>query len=84
MMFSETPAFFSFTKSAVVRLAGLLSLCRVRMIRLSDNPALTDSMTESTCEGAAFALAGAAFGAALGAGAGGGSLRQCHAHHKAR
>src|SRR5579864_8383689 len=71
MMFSDTPAFFSFTRSAGVRLAGLLSLCKVLMIRASDNPALTDSITESTGEGAAFAFAGAALGVALGAAAGG-------------
>jgi hypothetical protein len=71
MMFSDTPAFFSFTKSAGVRSSGLLSLFNVRMIKASDNPALTDSITESTGEGAAFvaAFAGAAFGAALDAGA---------------
>jgi hypothetical protein len=70
MIFSETPAFFSFTKSAVVRLAGLFSLCRVLMIRLSDNPAFTDWITESTGEEAAAGLAAAGL-AAAGLGAGG-------------
>src|SRR5665213_1789936 len=73
MMFSDTPASFSFTRSAGVRSSGLLSLFRVLTIRLSDNPALTDSMTDSTGDGAAFAgaafAAALALGAALGAGA---------------
>jgi hypothetical protein len=42
MIFSDTPAFFSFTRSAGVRFAGLFSLCRVLMIRFSDSPAFTD------------------------------------------
>src|SRR5690349_24100195 len=69
MIFSETPAFFNFTKSAVVRLAGLFSLCKVLMIRFSDSPAFTDWITESTGEVAAAGLAAAGLaGAALGAG----------------
>src|SRR6476661_4161589 len=76
MMFSETPAFFSFTKSAVVRLAGLFSLCKVLMIRFSDSPAFTDWITESTGEGAAAGLAAAGLaGAGLGAAAGGACAR---------
>src|SRR5258708_28831524 len=78
MRFSDTPAFFSFTKSAGVRLAGLFSLCRVLMIKLSESPAFTDWITESTADGAAagFGAAAAGFGAAtagLGAAAGGGA-----------
>src|SRR6266404_1631934 len=69
MMFSETPAFFSFTKSAVVRLAGLFSLCKVLMIRFSDSPIFTDWITESTGEVVAAGFAAAGFaGAGLGAG----------------
>jgi len=70
MTFSDTPPFFSLTMSAVVRSKGLLSRWRPRMMRLSDSPALTDSITESTRDGAPLAAgfaAGAAFGAALGA-----------------
>jgi hypothetical protein len=68
-MFSETPAFFSFTRSPGVRFIGLLSRCNVLMIRFSDSPIFTDWITESTGEGAAAGLAAAGFaGAALGAG----------------
>jgi hypothetical protein len=48
MMFSDTPAFCSFTKSAGPRFTGLFCLCRVLMIRLSDMPDLTSWMTLST------------------------------------
>src|SRR5579862_2376070 len=67
MMLSETPAFFSFTMSPVVRLTGLFSLWMLLMIRLSESPALTDAITSSIRDVAVLA---AAFGAALGAGAG--------------
>jgi len=73
MIFSETPAFLSFTRSAVLRLAGLFSRCMVRMMMLSESPALTDWITESTDEAAAAGLAAAGLGAAgLGDAAGGG------------
>jgi hypothetical protein len=64
MIFSETPAFFSFTRSAGVRFAGLFSLCRVRMIKLSESPAFTEAITESTGDGAAGFGATADLGAA--------------------
>jgi hypothetical protein len=71
-MFSETPAFFSFTRSPGVRFIGLLSRCNVLMIRFSDSPIFTDWITESTGEGAAAGLAAAGFaGAGFGAAAGG-------------
>ncbi len=41
MMFSETPALCSFTRSAGARLAGLFCFCSVLIIRLSDMPDFT-------------------------------------------
>src|SRR5206468_53646 len=59
MMFSETPAFFSLTKSPGDRSMGLFCRWRVLTIRFSDIPDLTSWMTESTGE--------TAFGAGLAA-----------------
>src|SRR5712692_2506922 len=41
MMFSETPFFCSLTRSSGLSVMGLLPLCRVLTIRLSDIPDLT-------------------------------------------
>jgi hypothetical protein len=69
MMFSDTPAFFNFTRSAGVRSMGLFCFCRVLTIKPSDIPDFTSWITESTCEGGFAAAAGRAWPVAAGFGA---------------
>src|SRR5579862_9726227 len=73
MTLSDTPAVFSFTRSAGASFIGLFALCKLLMIRDSGKPAFTDAITSSTGDAAAAGFAAAGFAAAGFAGAGAGA-----------